>query len=159
MTSTETGADGRARKTKQAFRMEIGVAINIRANPGVIWGLLTDAPGFPRWNSTVTAIEGTIALGETLKLRVPLAPSRTFKPKVAAFEPPRRMVWQEGNPMFKGVRTFALAPRPDGTTDVSMIEVYTGVMLPLIAGSLPDFAPAFEAYAADLKREAERPKS
>ena len=30
------------------------------------------------------------------------------------------------------------------------------VMLPMIKGSLPDFGPAFEAYAADLKREAER---
>ena len=28
-------------------------------------------------------------------------------------------------------------------------------MLPMIAGSLPDFAPAFEQYVADLKREAE----
>jgi hypothetical protein len=30
------------------------------------------------------------------------------------------------------------------------------VMLPLIKGSLPDFGPSFEQYAADLKREAER---
>jgi hypothetical protein len=28
-------------------------------------------------------------------------------------------------------------------------------MLPMIKKSLPDFAPVFEAYAADLKREAE----
>jgi hypothetical protein len=55
------------------------------------------------------------------------------------------MVWQEGNSMFRGVSTFALARRADGTTDFSMVEVYRGVMLPLIAGSLPDFAPAFEA--------------
>ena len=34
-------------------------------------------------------------------------------------------------------------------------EVFSGVMLPMIKGSLPDFAPSFEAYAADLKREAE----
>jgi hypothetical protein len=29
-------------------------------------------------------------------------------------------------------------------------------MLPMIAASLPDFGPAFDTYAADLKREAER---
>jgi hypothetical protein len=28
--------------------------------------------------------------------------------------------------------------------------------LPMIRGSLPDFAPVFEAYATDLKRECER---
>jgi hypothetical protein len=37
-----------------------------------------------------------------------------------------------------------------------MHESFAGVMLPMIRGSLPDFAPAFEAYAADLRREAER---
>lgn len=33
-----------------------------------------------------------------------------------------------------------------------MTEVFSGLMLPLIASSLPDFAPAFEAYARDLER-------
>jgi hypothetical protein len=37
-----------------------------------------------------------------------------------------------------------------------MAEAYTGLMLPLIAGSLPDFRPTFEQYAADLKRAAEQ---
>ena len=36
-----------------------------------------------------------------------------------------------------------------------MKEEMTGVMFPLIVGSLPDFVPVFEAYAADLKRAAE----
>lgn len=40
--------------------------------------------------------------------------------------------------------------------DFSMVEVMSGLMLPLIRGSLPDFGPPFEQYAADLKREAER---
>ena len=59
-------------------------------------------------------------------------------------------------PMFRGVRTFNLVPRADGSTDFTMKEVLSGLMLPLIRGSLPDFGPSFEAYAADLKREAER---
>jgi hypothetical protein len=29
-------------------------------------------------------------------------------------------------------------------------------MLPMIGGSLPDFRPAFDQYAADLKRAAEQ---
>jgi hypothetical protein len=49
-----------------------------------------------------------------------------------------------------------IAPNPDGSTTFSMVEVLSGVMLPMIKGSLPDFGPAFETYAADLKREAER---
>jgi hypothetical protein len=156
-TSGAPAADGRATKARETFRMQIAVAVNIRADASAIWRLLTDAAGFPRWNSTVTSIEGTIAAGQTLTLRVPLAPTRTFKPKVTTFEPPARMVWQEGNPIFRGARTFSLAARPDGTTDFAMTEVYSGAMFPLIVRSLPDFAPSFEKYAADLKRAAEQP--
>jgi hypothetical protein len=37
-----------------------------------------------------------------------------------------------------------------------MAEVFSGIMLPMIAGSLPDFGPVFEQYASDLKRGAEQ---
>ena len=67
------------------------------------------------------------------------------------------MAWGDGMaPMFEGVRTFTLIQRTDGSTDFSMVEVFRGVMLPMIAGSIPDLAPSFEHYASDLKREAER---
>jgi hypothetical protein len=150
-------SDGRAIKKRETFRMECGVTINIRAKPAAIWSLLTNATDFPRWNSTVSSIEGQIALGQKIRLRVPVAPKRVFKLKVSAFEPEKKMVWQDGAaPMFKGVRTFTLAPRGDDSIDFSMVEVFAGLMLPMIAGSLPDFAPSFEQYAADLKRAAEQ---
>ena len=155
--TTTLAADGRAIKTRQTFRMECAVAINIQAKPEKIWSLLTNAAELPRWNSTVTSIEGEIALGAKLRLRVPLAPKRVFTPKVSAFEPSKRMVWQDGAaPMFRGVRTFTISPRDNGSYDFSMVEVFSGLMLPMIAGSLPDFAPSFERYAADLKRAAEQ---
>ncbi|HEY4103080.1 MAG TPA: SRPBCC domain-containing protein, partial [Polyangiaceae bacterium] len=110
---------------------------------------------FPRWNSTVTSLEGEIALGNKLKLRVPIS-ERTFTPQVTEFEAPRRMVWSDGfAPMFRGVRTYTLTDNADGTTGFSMREVYSGLMLPMIRGSLPDFAAPFEQFASDLKRAAE----
>ena len=149
---------GQSTTSRSTFRLgAYAVGAHIRAKPAVVWALLTDAAGFPRWNSTVTRIGGSIALGERLALRVPLAPERVFKPKVTELVENERMVWSDGAaPMFKGVRTFKLAPRADGTTDFTMTEVLSGVMLPLIKGSLLDFGPAFETYAADLQREAER---
>jgi uncharacterized protein YndB with AHSA1/START domain len=146
-----------ATKKASTFRMECSIAISISAAPERIWALLTDAAKFPSWNSTVTSIDGTIAKGEKLALRVPAAPKRVFKPKVVAFEPAARMVWSDGMaPMFKGVRTYQLTPRGDGTTEFAMTEVLSGLMLPLAKKSLPDFGPTFETYAADLKRAAER---
>jgi hypothetical protein len=146
----------KAQKTNGAFRMDCAIRTTIHASPDTIWALLTDAAAFPRWNSTVTSIEGTIAEGQTLKLKVPSAPTRVFTPKVSAVAPSRSMVWSDGMaPMFRGVRTFELTPNPDGSTDFAMKEEYSGLMLPMIKGSLPDFAPIFEKYAEDLKRAAE----
>ena len=60
------------------------------------------------------------------------------------------------NGEFKGVRTFKLSAQPDGSTDFVMEERFSGLMLPLVGRSLPDFKPIFERYASDLKNEAER---
>jgi len=154
--SEHIAINGRANKTKSAFRMEYSAGINIKARPDRVWALMTNAADFPRWNSTVKSIEGRIALDQTIKLIASIAPTRTFNLKVIEFVPEKRMVWSDGNAMFKGVRTYTLSPKGDGSTDFTMSEVYTGLMLPMIAGSLPDFAPAFEQYVSDLKREAER---
>ena len=95
-----------ATKTEQTFRMGCSIRCDISATPAQIWALLTDAAAFPSWNSTVTSIEGTIALGQKLKLRVPLDPKRVFTPKVTRMEEGRAMEWSDGMaPMFKGVRS------------------------------------------------------
>jgi hypothetical protein len=144
------------KKTESAFRMDCSVRCNISASPDRIWALLTNAEQFPRWNSTVTSLKGQIALGERLELKVPLDPKRTFRPRVTKLDAHREMEWSDGMaPMFKGVRRFVLTPKENGVTEFEMTEVFSGVMLPMIKGSLPDFRPAFEAYAADLKRAAE----
>jgi hypothetical protein len=139
------------------FRQSCGIRCEIQAPAERIWALLTDAPRFPEWNSTVTSLQGDIALGRKLALVVPLDPKRTFRPKVTKLVANRAMEWSDGfAPMFRGVRSFTLTARAAGVTEFEMVEVFSGLMLPMIKGSLPDFAPAFEAFAADLKRAAEK---
>lgn len=146
----------RIHKKLATFRMEHGISANIRAPADRLWSLLTNAADFPRWNSTVSSIEGNIVLGQRLCVRVPSS-RQEFKLRVTELEPNKRMVWTSGvHPMFKGVRTFTLVPLSDGSTEFAMDEVFSGLLLPLIKGSLPDFGPIFEQYASDLKREAER---
>ena len=143
-------------KTQGAFSMSCAVTANIRATAERLWELLSDAQDFPRWNSTVTRIDGMIREGEKLRVHVP-GTTRTFAPKVSGVVENRRMVWTGGfAPLFRGVRTFELTPRGDGTTDFAMREVFSGLMLPMAKGSLPDFGPILERYANDLKTEAER---
>lgn len=143
-------------QTSSAFSMACSVVANINARPASIWRLLTDAENFPRWNSTVVSVEGQIREGEQLRLRVP-GTDRTFTPKVTGVVSCERMIWTGGfAPLFKGVRTFQLRPLSDGSTDFEMEERFSGLMLPLVKGSLPEFGPIFEGYAKDLKHEAER---
>ena len=148
-------ADPRITRSQTALSLVCRVEINIRASARVIWKLLTDAQNFPRWNTTVTRVEGEIREGQRLRLRVP-GTDRAFTPKVSNVVPDQRMTWTGGfAPLFKGVRTFELTPCSDGTTRFVMQERFSGLILPLIRRSLPDFGPVFERYASDLKLEAE----
>ncbi len=130
----------------------------IRATPERIWSLLTDAARYPAWNPTVTKIDGRIAPGEKIALHVTINPGRAFPVTVATFDPPRRMVWKGGMPLglFVGERIFTLTPKADGLVDFSMRETFTGLLAPLIGRTLPDMKPAFDEFAASLKREAEK---
>jgi hypothetical protein len=143
-------------RTKAAFSMTCRVDINIRASTERVWQILSDARNFPRWNSTVSSIEGEIRNGERLRMRVP-GSDRVFTPLVSDVVPAAHMTWTGGvTGLFKGVRTFDVIPAMDGSTDFAMEEQFSGLMLPLVGRMLPDFGPIFERYARDLKRESER---
>lgn len=141
---------------KSTFRRECTVSTVISAPATKVWRLLTEVGDMVRWNSTLTSIEGNIELGGTVKMRVPEAPGRVFSIHVTTYLPDREMVWTQGNrAMFIGVRTYRLVPTSKDRTAFHLSEVFSGVMVPMIAGRLPDFKPIFERYAADLKRESE----
>lgn len=145
----------RVTQMRGVFSLMCRVELTIAATAERIWSLLTDANGFPRWNSTVTGVEGRISEGEKLRVHVP-GTGRTFSPLVSGVVPNRCMTWTGGVfPLFKGVRTFELRPDGDGSTAFTMAERFSGLMLPLVGRSLPDFGPVFERYANDLKHEAE----
>jgi hypothetical protein len=131
-------------------------SIKIRARPETVWGLLTDAGRYPQWNSTVERVDGRIAAGEKITVRVKGAPGRAFPLRVSEFAPLERMVWTGGMPLglFVAARSFVLTPAA-GEIKFAMEESYSGLLAPLITRSIPDLQGAFEAFAADLKRSAE----
>src|SRR5205814_893139 len=106
----------------------------IRATPEAVWAILTDARRWTEWNTTVDRIDGDIAPGGKVTVYAKLNPGRAFPLKVSEFVPGQRMVWTGGMPLglFKGERTFTLAPRPDGTVEFAMREQFSGPLAPLI---------------------------
>ncbi len=148
--------DGKATTTRTTFRLAIAVTKSIEAQARTVWNLLTDLRAQSKWNSTLTSIEGKIALGERVSFKVPEAPGQTFSPKIAAYDEPKSMVWRLNRwPLLVSERTYRLTPGPHGSTELTIDEVFQGLLLPVIAKSLPDFAAMFERTATDLKAAAE----
>ncbi len=147
---------GKAATTRATFRLATAVSKSIEAPASTVWNLLTDLDAQSKWNSTLLSIEGRIALGERVSFRVPEAPGQTFSPKVVAYDKPKSMVWRLNRwPLLVSERTYRLTPGPHDSTELSIDEVFKGLLLPLIVKSLPDFGVMFERTAADLKAAAE----
>jgi hypothetical protein len=129
----------------------------IHATPHAVWAVLTDGAQWTEWNPTVDKVEGNIGPGAKVAVYAKLNPGRAFPVKVSTFEPPRRMVWTGGMPLglFKGERTYTLTPKAGGV-EFAMREQFTGLLAPLIGKSIPNMQPAFEAFAAALKRRCEQ---
>jgi hypothetical protein len=129
----------------------------IEASSETIWAVLTNAAGYPEWDPGVDRIEGPIAPGEKITAFTKLSPGRAFPAKVTEFVPGRKMTWTGGMPLglFKGERTFTLTPQSDGATEFTLREVFSGPLLALIGGSIPDMTTTFERFASGLRRRAE----
>lgn len=130
--------------------------ITINAKPETIWREITDIDGLTQWPSGITSLKGAIAPNGNIQLQAEAAPGRTFKINVIEFTPNKRMRWSSGMPfgLFKGVRTFTLTPQGD-KTHFKMREEFTGAMLPMIWGSMPDLNPSFEKFVTGLKSRVE----
>jgi hypothetical protein len=103
------------------------------------------------------ARRGDDRAGERIKVVSEANPGRAFPVTVTELVPEQRMTWTGGMPLglFRGVRTFRLAPEGDGTTRFTMREEYSGPLLALVWRSMPDLGPSFEQFARGLKARAE----
>ena len=128
----------------------------IAASAEAVWDVLVDGASWPAWDSGVDAVEGRIAMGETLKIRSQAAPGRAFPVKVTTFAPPARLRFSGGMPLglFRGVRTYEVSGDA-GEVAFRMREEYSGPLLPLIWRSMPDLGPSFQRFATGLKQRVE----
>ena len=142
----------KATTTKKIFSRTTSVETIVNSKASTIWGLLTDADNYPKWNSTVISIVGNISLDEKIELKSTLSPDRVFKLKIMEFEPNKKLVW--GDAM--GKRIYTLSEQADGATLFSMSEKIGGPAFPLFASMIPEFDESFETFTADLKKSSER---
>ena len=150
-TITTRSQTGKALTQRSTFNRETSVSITIKADPSIVWALLTNAADYPRWNSTIISIDGKISPGEKIRLRSTLDPKRTFKLKIREADTNKKLVW--GDAM--GKRVYTLTTYENGAITFSMDEKIGGPLFPLFAKMIPSFDASFEKFAADLKKESE----
>lgn len=129
---------------------------HLAAEPESVWAALTDADRLVAADTDIQRIDGRIEPGGTFTLWSETAPGRGFRTTVTRMDAPAVMVWEGGLPagLFRGVRTFTLAPAAGGT-DFAMREEFSGLLLPLIWRTMPDLQGSFDAFADGLARTTE----
>lgn len=137
----------------------IETSIEIAASPSRVWQVLTDFPHHSEWNPFITSISGPLAPGEKLKVRIepPGKGAMTFNPTVVCVEPERELRWMGKvliSGLFDGEHYFRLERSARGTR-FEQGERFTGVLVPLLAGTLGATEQGFNAMNEHLKRRAE----
>ena len=129
---------------------------DIAASPETVWAILTDKSAIVGPDTSINRIDGTIAVGQTIKLWSAVNPDRAFAIKVGVMQAPSHMEWFSGMPfgLFRGTRHYDVTPTATGSR-FEMKEVYTGPLKGLITKAIPDLQPSFEQFADALKSKAE----
>ena len=138
----------------------ISVTTEINAPVEVVWAQLTDTATFAEWNRFMPSLEGSLAAGERLEVRItpPGAKEMTFRPTVTAVEENRKLEWLGRflvRGLFDGRHTFTFEPVPGGTR-FTQEETFTGVLVPLLVSTLAKTESGFRQMNEALKDRAER---
>jgi hypothetical protein len=135
--------------------------VHIDASPERVWEVLADFAAYPSWNPFIRRIEGTLAEGERLVVRIepPGGMGMTLRPTVLSATPIREFRWL-GHllvpGLFDGEHSFQLEKDGQGVRLVHA-ETFRGALVPLFRRSLDGSVRAgFEAMNAALKERAER---
>jgi hypothetical protein len=140
--------------------MEIRTEIEIDAPAERVFELLTDFARYPAWNPLVPEASGELRVGGRIHIRVVAGREMRFHPVVVAFEPPRRLAWRGvivNRLLFSGEHGFSIEPLGPERVRLVHGEVYTGLLVPFLAGTLNrDARSAFENFNRVLKEHAER---
>jgi hypothetical protein len=141
----------------RALRSEI----TIEADACTVWDILTDTSCYPEWNPFITKIEGELAVGNKLKIRIepPESKPMTFRPTCLERRERKRLRWLGSliiKGLFDGEHIFELEDLGDGQTHFIQREQFRGVTVPLLWRMVaPNTLRGFQAMNLKLKFRAE----
>jgi uncharacterized protein YndB with AHSA1/START domain len=128
--------------------------IQIAAPPAKVWGLLVDAPTWPKWQQKIESVEaaGPLKNGMSFSWRTV---GTNIRSRVQLFEPERRLSWTGTAMTAKAIHVWELKPEPGNHTLVTMKESMDGLLMANIYSS-QELGEAGNDWLLALKRAAER---
>ena len=140
---------------------ELKSEITIDAPRQAVWAILTAIDLYPEWNPFITSIEGTLAVGKSIRVRIatPAGKPMTFRPICLERAEAKRLRWLGSlwiRGVFDGEHIFELeSTRPNNTRFIQR-EKFSGILVPLLWSSLANKTlRGFEAMNQKLKSRAE----
>ncbi len=141
---------------------EIKTLIHIHAPAEVVWNILMDFTSWPEWNPFITSIERSGQEKNRLQVTMQLPGShKPFKasPVIIHLEEKREFRWL-GRIGFRGIfdaeHYFILEELPSGSTSLTHGELFSGILPPLMGGTLQKTEQGFKQMNMALKKRCER---
>ena len=140
---------------------QIETEIEINASAAKAWSILTDFASYPDWNPFIRSIQGELAQGSQIEVRIQPsgAKSMTFRPTVLVAEEGRELRWLGRlllPGVFDGEHYFVIKELADDRVLLQHSENFSGILLPLLRSGLErDTKRGFEEMNLALKARAE----
>jgi hypothetical protein len=140
---------------------KIETEILIQAPIDLVWTVLTDFDSYPGWNPFVRSIRGIKSVGEILEVQIqpPGGKGMTFRPEVLKFDLEKEFRWKGKllvRGVFDGEHYFILEKKGETTTRLIHGEVFTGILVSLLSGTLTKTGDGFRLMNEAIKAKCEQ---
>lgn len=138
---------------------QIKTEILIGSTPERIWSILTDFENYPKWNSFITSVKGSVEKGNKITVKIKPSNGRemTFTPTVLTKTENMELSWL-GQVLFAGLfdgkHKFELKDNRNGTTTFIQSEEFEGLFVRLF--NLQKTINGFNEMNQKLKQIAEK---
>ena len=140
---------------------ELRTEIEIHATPERVWAILTDLDKYPQWNPLFHHAQGRLEMGGQVDATYRTGKKdTTLHCAIVTLDPARSLAWKYHvllPGLWSGVHTFTIEPLWEGGVLFHDVEVFTGLLVPLMAHSIDtDTRRSFRQMDQALKARAER---
>ena len=104
--------------------------VGVEASSERLWDLLSDLPGWNRWNPVETGLDGAIAFGGQISLTESITglPDRATTVRIGDWQPYAQLIWAEKRGWaFNVIRYFEIEELSPGSCIVANGFIFTGL--------------------------------